>query len=58
MKCHAGCPLHFEAFIPEDEDLYSHKTHKKIIGHSSFLQNNQELGELQEPSLGERLNKV
>lgn len=26
MKCHASCPLHFEAFIPEDKDLYSHKT--------------------------------
>lgn len=59
MKCHASCPLHFEAFIPEDNNLYSHKTKQnKINGHSSFIQNNQELGKLQEPSLGERLNKV
>lgn len=37
--------------------IYIH-TKQKVNGHSSFIQNNQELGELQEPSLGGTLNKV
>lgn len=38
--------------------IYIHTKQNKINGHSSFIQNNQELGKLQEPSLGEGLNKV